>query len=794
MKGILQIGWALAAMAGGLGVARADNSLWYAKPATNWHEALPVGNGRLGGMVFGGVEKERIQLNEESLWAGCPVEAWPEDFPKHMAEVRRLVFEGKNAEAEAYGIKHLATRPTSFRSYEPLGDLTMDFGNAKPIEAYRRELRLNDGVATATYQRDGATITREVFVSAADDVMAIRIATNKPGTLDFKVSLGRQRHVKIIDGTRMIGQIVDVEKKDGGFDDNPGGSGPGGAHMRFAAVIKARVDTGTMTAQADHIHIQGAGEAVVLFTAATDYSLDLMDFDRAIDPAKRCDEILVKAAAKSWSELLTTHLAGHRAMFDRVSLQLGAPDAKTAALATDARIQAVKQGGDDPGLIALHFQFGRYLLMSSSRRPARLPANLQGIWNDKMWAPWEADYHLNINLQMNYWPAGPANLMETTEPLVDWFERLAKRGEESARRLYQADGWVCFLATNPFGRVTPSASSEASQFLNASLDPLCGAWMAAQLFDNYQFSGDRAYLQRIHPILAGAAKFILDTLVTAPDGSLVIAPSTSPENSYIDPKTSESIRITSASTYHMSIVRAVFDATERSAAILDVDAGLRERIARSRPKLPPVRTGPDGRLLEWAQPYKEAQPGHRHISHLVGLHPFDQIRRDTPDHFAAARKVLDQRIANGGGGTGWSRAWAINFSARLLDGDAAHGHYLALLRRSTLPNLFDTHPPFQIDGNFGAAAGLTEMLVQSHGRVSGSGLADQAFVIDLLPALPDAWSSGSVKGLRARGGFTVDLEWKDHKLTNHCITSKDGRKAVIRVDGKIAETTTHRAP
>ena len=277
-------------------------------------------------------------------------------------------------------------------------------------------------------------------------------------------------------------------------------------------------------------------------------------------------------------------------------------------------------------------------------------------------------------------------------------------------------------------------------------------------------------------------------------GSLVIAPSTSPENSYIDPKTSESIRITSASTYHMSIVRAVFDATERSAAILDVDAGLRERIARSRPKLPPVRTGPDGRLLEWAQPYKEAQPGHRHISHLVGLHPFDQIRRDTPDHFAAARKVLDQRIANGGGGTGWSRAWAINFSARLLDGDAAHGHYLALLRRSTLPNLFDTHPPFQIDGNFGAAAGLTEMLVQSHGRVSGSGLADQAFVIDLLPALPDAWSSGSVKGLRARGGFTVDLEWKDHKLTNHCITSKDGRKAVIRVDGKIAETTTHRAP
>ena len=783
---LLAVGCACLALAS---LAEEPLQVWFEQPATNWTEALPLGNGRLGVMVFGGVAQEHLQLNEESLWAGCPVESFPEDFPKHLAEVRRLIFAGKNAEAQAYGVEHLTATPTSFRSYEPLGDLWLDFGGALEHTAYRRELQLADGRARVSFRSGNATITREAFVSAPDDVLVVRVATDEPGTLAFKVNLTRPRDatVRAADGgrLRLDGQIVDVEEKDGGYEDNPGGSGPGGAHMKLAARLAARVDRGKVLAEGSQLRIEGATEAVLIFTAATDYNLPRLNFDRAVDPAKICETILARAANKTWAQLLKAHLNEHRGLFNRVAIQLGAPDAAPARLPTDARLAAVRNGADDPALVALHFQFGRYLLMGSSRRPARLPANLQGIWNDKMWAPWEADYHLNINLQMNYWPAGVANLPETIGPLMDWVELLAQRGQESAKRLYESDGWVAYLATNPFGRSTPSASTRESQFLNASIDPLCGAWMAAQLFDFYQFTGDRAFLQRLYPMLRGSAEFVLDTLVAAPDGSLVIAPSTSPENSYIDPGTKKRIRITAGSTYHMSLVRAIFDATDRAAAILGTDGTMRGRIAAALAKLPPLKPGPDGRILEWAEPYAEAEPGHRHMSHLIGLHPFDLITPATPELFAGARKVLDYRLAHGGGGTGWSRAWIINFFARLREGDAAREHYVALLRSSTLPNLLDNCAPFQIDGNFGGCAGLAEMLLQSHERAPGSGPADQQFVLHLLPALPKAWANGSVKGLRARGGFEVDISWKDGKVTDYRIGSVKPRAVRVRVNGEI---------
>jgi len=761
--------------------------LWYTRPATNWNEALPLGNGRLGAMVFGG-DPEHVQLNEESLWAGLPVESWPEDYFAHLQEVRRLLFAGKNLEAHQYGLQHLTARPTSFRSYEPLADLWLDFAGHVAASNYRRELDLADGVCRVDYRVGDAVVKREAFVSAPDDVMAMRITTDKPGGLKFSVRPARERNATVntfgTNQLRLDGQIIDVEAKDGGYDDNPGGSGPGGAHMKFTGRLLVRVNQGSVKGKDGQLSVAGADEVVILFTAATDYNLRKLNFDRKLDPARIADRILARAAAKSWDDLLAAHLKEHRAMCGRVSLQLPPGDPARTTLPTDLRLAALKPGEDDPGLVALRFQFGRYLLMSSSRRPARLPANLQGIWNDRMWAPWESDYHLNINLQMNYWPARTANLLETADPLLDWMELLAARGRKTASRLYHSRGWAAFLATNPFGRVSPSASTLESQFLNGSLDPLCGAWMAAEMFDQYQFSGDRAFLRRLWPILEGACEFILDTLVTAPDGSLVISPSTSPENSYIDPATGQRLRITIGSTYHMSIVRTVLDATDRAAAILGKGTAMRRRIEAARSKLPPIQVGPDGRVLEWPAPYEEAEPGHRHISHLIGLHPFDLITRQTPELFEGARRTLTYRLQHGSRGIGWSRAWMVNFFARLGDGESARRHYLALLRENTHPNLFNNVPRFQIDGNFGATAGLCEMLLQSHERVPGTSPAEQEYILDLLPALPRAWANGSVKGLRARGGFTVDLEWREGRVVSYHIQSATRRQVTVRLNGK----------
>lgn len=789
MKRVFRILIALAIAA----TARADElKSWYGQPAEQWTEALPLGNGRLGAMVFGGNATERIQLNEESLWAGRPVEAYAPDFKQHLGEVRRLIFAGKNREAQEYGLANLTQSPTSFRSYEPLGDIFLDFGQAGEVMEYRRELSLRDAIARTSYRMGDTTIVRETFVSSPADVLAVRVSSDKPGGLSFGVRLERHKDAAISaagnDRLRMDGQIVDIAKEDGGFDDNAGGSGPGGPHMRFAGRLLVRAEGGMVAAGADtSLRVSGADSAVILFTAATDYNRDKLDFDRAIDPAAVADDILSAAAKTSWDELRAAHVRSHREMFDRFALDLtkDAPDRSNKP--TDVRLEAVKKGGDDPGLVALLAQYGRYLLIGSSSAPGRLPANLQGIWNDRKWAPWEADYHLNVNLQMNYWPAPLTGLDETLEPLTGWFLQLAQRGRMSATRLYGSDGWVAFLATNPFGRVTPSASNPESQFLNAVLDPLCGAWMATQLFDAWQFDGSPEKLEALYPVLEGASELVLDLLVECPDGKLRIVPSTSPENSYIDPASGQKLRITAGSTYHMSIVRALFDATTRAASRLGRGGDLKPRIAAATAKLPPIQTGPDGRILEWAEPYREAQPGHRHVSHLIGLHPFDLITPDTPDLFAAARKTIDTRLANGGAGTGWSRAWTIHFFARLRDGDTAAVHCNELLRRSTLPNLFNSHPPFQIDGNFGFTAGVCEMLVQSHRRD-----AEGNYIIDLLPALPKAWPAGAVTGLGARGGFTVDLKWDHGKLQSVRLShpgqaevrvTSDETQAALKADG-----------
>jgi len=756
--------------------------LWYEKPANlkKWTEGLPVGNGRLGAMVFGGTSKERIQLNEESLWAGCPAEAFPDNYAKHIAEVGRLVLAGQNAAARAYGMKHLTKTPTSFRSYEPLGDIYLDFGTAPMGAEYRRQLDLNNAIASTTYKINRATITRDVLISAPDDVLVAHIKTSNPGTLSFTISLIRHKDAVVTvngkESLHMDGQIVDVEKKDGAYDANRGLSGPGGKHMRFAGRLFVRTEGGRVLPGPNNtLKVQDATTATILFTAATDYNRDILNFDRKIDPAAISDSILKKAQKKSWNQIRKAHIAEYKSYFDRFSIELAPPH----SFPTDARLKNVKAGAVDPGLVALLTQYGRYLLLSSSRAPGRLPANLQGIWSHRPWAAWEADYHLNINIQMNYWPGPVSNIPETLDSLTGWFTQQTKRGEMGAKRLYNADGWVSFHCSNPFGRVTPSGSNERSQFINGGLDPLAGTWLAIQLFDAWQFTPDRKELEKIYPILAGSSEFVLDILRKCPDGKLRIVPSTSPENQYIDPKTGQQFRITAGSTYHVTMVRAIFDATKRAALILGKGNDLTGRIDNATANLPNIKIAKDGRILEWAKPYKEAQPGHRHVSHLIGLHPFDQITTETPELFAAARKTIDTRLKHGGAGTGWSRAWTISFFARLQDGDVAEHHCNELLRRSTLSNLFNSHPPFQIDGNFGLTAGVCEMLIQSHVRDESGN-----FIIDLLPALPKAWSEGSVKGLRTRGGFIVDIEWKGGKLLSAAIKSTTTKPCTLRYNGK----------
>ncbi|MEZ7127475.1 glycoside hydrolase N-terminal domain-containing protein [Nonomuraea sp. AD125B] len=717
-------------------------TLWYDEPATDWEtQALPIGNGPLGAMVFGGVAGERLQFNEKTLWTGGPGSPgydfgnWTSPRPGAIAEVRRQIDRDGSMAPEAVAAV-LGQARSGYGAYQTFGDLFLDLTGAPATpEGYRRELSLREAVARVGYSAGGVRHSREYFASNPGGVIVGRLSADRPGTVSFTLRHTSPHEDKTV--TAAGGRLT----VRGRLSDNG---------MVFEAQVQVIAQGGTRTDAGDRITVTGADSAVLVLSAGTDYA-DTYPAYRGEDPHARVTAAVDAAAATPYDELRRAHVADHRELFDRVALDLGG--AAPAGVPTD-RLRASYTGGAsaaDRALESLFFAYGRYLLIASSRENDLLPANLQGVWNTSTAPPWSADYHVNINLQMNYWLAEQTNLHETAKPYIRYVAALVEPGRRTARDMYGARGWVVGDETTPFGFTGVHDWPTAFWF------PEAAAWLTQHLYDTYRFTGDETYLRETaYPVLKGAAEFWLDFLHTDPrDGTLVVSPSYSPEHG----------DFSAGAAMSQQIVREVLANAVAAARTLGVDADLQAEAVAALARLDHgLRVGSWGQLQEWKSDRDARDDTHRHVSHLYALHPGDRIRPGTPE--AEAAKV--SLAARGDGGTGWSKAWKINFWARLLDGDHAHRMLAEQLKGSTLDNLWDTHPPFQIDGNFGAASGIAEMLVQSHHDV-----------VHVLPALPSAWKDGSVSGLRARGGVTVDAVWRNGAAGS--VTVRKGRTGPITV-------------
>ncbi len=749
------------------------STLWYTKPAVEWEEALPLGNGRLGAMFYGKTRKERIQVNEETIWYGGWVDRLNPDARENLPKLRELIRQGRISEAEH--LIHLAfvSGPDGERGYQTLGDIELNFLHDPEQEectAYRRELDLDRAVCRVQYENaEQESFERTCFISRPADCMVLHLRAPK-GKVSVEAMLNRAKYFdrtgKVNDHTIYLS---------GNLGKNA---------SEFAMCLSAKAKGGRVYTMGHMLVVEDADEAVLYFAANSTFRYaddDVAAWEPRVQDvlAEKITEKLERAMAQEYETLLAEHEKDYRNFYDRVSLTLPEKEENTV-LPTDERLQKVIDGGADEGLAKLLFDYGRYLLIECSR-PGDLPATLQGIWNKDFMAPWDSKYTININTEMNYWPAEVCALPECHTALFDLIERMREHGRSIARRMYGCRGFMAHHNTDIYGDCAPQ-----DDWIPATIWVMGAAWLCTHLWMHYSYTQDREFLKQAYPVMAEAALFFVDFLEEK-DSYLVTNPSLSPENVYILPSGEQGCCCMGA-TMDMEILRELFTGCKKAAEILgdDVDGveipdvsdvrRLQEEINAALEKLPPIRIDSTGRVMEWMEEYEEAEPGHRHVSQLYGLYPSDQITMDkTPELAAAAAETLRVRLANGGGHTGWSRAWIINFYAKLWDGEKAWQNICQMLAKSTYANLFDRHPPFQIDGNFGVTAAIAQMLVQS-----------REHKIILLPALPKAWDHGEVKGLRLVGNASIALAWEDGKLTRCAITADQAYEGEV-VYGEVRQ-------